>query len=206
MNTKTTFAVAAFTAIAAMAGTAFAATDAPAAPAFPCEAAMTGAYAELAQSMRLTGPAKSAFDKYVNAREAIAAKHHAQMLKNYAQRPASADEAIKLRAERLKSRAAMLEELAAARATLEKSLTAEQKEMLDAYEPRFGMGAGMGRGMGPCHHRGYGPGYGMGPGCAGGPGCVYGTGTRGGDGWGWHGPRHGYGMGQGYGYGPGCRW
>lgn len=213
MKAKTTFAVAVFAAIAGLAGTTIAAPAA--APAAPCVQQMQGAYAELAQAMNLTGNAKAAFDKYVAARQQIAEKHYAWMKDKFDKRPATREEAMKLRAEHLKARADMLEQIAAARAELGKSLTPEQKETLNAYEPRYGMGAGQGRGMGPRamgnrHHRGhggYGPGCGygpgFGPGCAGGPGCVYGPGPHGGDGWGWHGPRHGYGQ---YGYGPGCRW
>ena len=127
---------------------------------------------------------------------------------------------MRFRAEHMKVRADMLEQIASARELLDKSLTPEQQAMMDEYEPRYGVGPGYGRGMGPRagmngprhHYRGhrgdwgYGPGcggYGYGPGCAGGPGCVYNNGPRCGDGWGWHGPRHGYGQ---YGYGPGCRW
>lgn len=211
MKAKTTFAVAVFAAITGFAATTFAAA--------PCAQQMGSDYAELAQEMQLTGPAKTAFDKYVAARQQIAEKHYAWMQDNTGKRPATREEALKLRAEHLKNRAAMLEQIAAARAELDKSLTPEQKEVMNAYEPRYGMGTGYGRGMGPragmgagrYHHRGYGYGQGygygpgFGPGCPGaGAGCVYGPGPRcGGNGWGWHAPRYGYDQ---YGYGPGCRW
>lgn len=207
MKAKTTFAVAVFAAIAGFSATTFAATQAP------CIPQMGQDYAELAQSMNLNAAAKTAFDKYVAARQQIAQKHFEWIEANQGKRPATAEEAMKLRAEHLKNRADMLEQIAAARTTLDKSLTPEQREMMDEYEPRYGMGQGYGRGMGPRagmpgprhHYRGHRGdwGWGYGPGCAGGPGCVYGNGPRCGDGWGWHGPRHGYGY---YGYGPGCRW
>lgn len=213
MKAKTTFAVAVFAAIAGLAGTTLAA---PGAPAAPCSQQMAAVYADLAQEMNLSGAAKTAFDKYVAARQQIAEKHYAWMKANTGKRPATREEAMKLRAEHLKNRADMLDQIAAARTELGKSLTAEQKQTLDAYEPRYGMGAGKARGMGPHgmarHHRGhggygsgcgYGPGFG--PGCAGAHGCVYGVGPQAGQGqgWGWHGPHQGYGQ---YGYGPGCRW
>lgn len=118
---------------------------------------------------------------------------------------------MRFRAEHMKVRADMLEQIASARELLDKSLTPEQQAMMDEYEPRYGVGPGYGRGMGPRagmngprhHYRGHRGDWGYGPGCAGGPGCVYNNGPRCGDGWGWHGPRHGYGQ---YGYGPGCRW
>lgn len=191
MTVRTTFAAAVFAVLAGAAGAALAASA-------PCAPQMGQWYAELGQSMKLEGAAKTAYDKYVAARQAIADKHCAWARDRFDKRPETREEAMKMRAEGLKNRAAMIEEIAKARAELNKSLTAEQKATLDNYEP--GVGA---RGMGPGCGMGYGPG--MGPGCAGGPGCVYGTGPRGGDGWGWHGPRHGYGH-PGYGYGPGCRW
>lgn len=209
MTTKTTFAVAAFAVIAGFAGTALAADTAP------CAQQMADDYAELAQGMKLSGPAKDAFNKYVASRQQIASKHFAWHEANGGKRPATRTEAMDLRAEHMKVRADMLKQISAARGELDKALTPEQKAIMDEYEPGYGMGPGYGRGMGPRggmygprhHYRGdwgYGPGCGMmGPGCAGGPGCVYGMGPRAGDGWGWHGPRHGY---RHYGYGPGCRW
>lgn len=218
MTVRTTFAAAVFAVLAGAAGAALAASA-------PCAPQMGQWYAELGRSMKLEGAAKTAYDKYVAARQAIADKHCAWARDRFDKRPETREEAMKMRAEGLKNRAAMIEEIAKARAELNKSLTAEQKATLDNYEPGVGargmgpgprghgrhhgrgcgMGPGMGYGpgMGPGCGMGYGPG--MGPGCAGGPGCVYGTGPRGGDGWGWHGPRHSYGH-PGYGYGPGCRW
>lgn len=210
MKAKTTFAVAMFAAVAGFAGMTFAAP----ADVAPCASRMGNVYEQLAQGMQLSAPAKQAFDAYVAARQKIAGEHFAWHEANGGKMPATRAQALKQRAEHLKVRAEMLEQIAAARETLDKSLTAEQQQFLNAHEPRFGMGMREGRGqapragMGPGHHRGPGcgrgpaaePGYG--PGC-GAPGCVYGNGPRCRDGWGWHGPRHGYGQ---YGYGPGCRW
>lgn len=221
MKVKTPLAAVAFAAIAGFAGMAFAASNtAPTTTNAPCAEQMRADYAELAQAMNLTGPAKQAFDKYVASRQDIASKHYAWHEAKNGKRPANREEAMRFRAEHMKVRADMLEQIASAREVLDKSLTPEQQAMMDEYEPRYAMGPGYGRGMGPGagmngprhHYRGhrgdwgYGPGcggYGYGPGCAGGPGCVYNNGPRCGDGWGWHGPRHGYGQ---YGYGPGCRW
>ena len=213
MKAKTTFAVAVFAAVAGFAGMTFAA----AVDGAPCAPRMGEVYAQLAQGMQLSGPAKQAFDAYVAARQEIAGKHFAWHEANDGKKPATRAEALKLRAEHMKVRADMLEQIAAARETLDKSLTPEQQQFMNVHEPRYGMGAarGMGprAGMAPRHHRGPGCGYGSGqgagfgpgygPGCGYDPGCVYGNGPRNADGWGWHGPRHGYGQ---YGYGPGCRW
>ena len=198
MTVKTTFAAAVF-AITAGAATAALAATTPNVP--PCAQQMGDVYAELAQEMNLTGNAKAAFDKYVAARQKIAADHWAWHEKND-KRPATREEAMKLRADHMKVRADMLEDITNARAALDKSLTPEQQDILDSYEPGYGMGPGYGPGYGPGN--GYGPGprhhfrghrgdWGYGPGC----------GWARGDRWGWHGPRHGYGA---YGWGPGCRW
>ena len=191
MKVKTPLAAVAFATIAGFAGMAFAASNAaPTTTNAPCVEQMRADYAELAQAMNLTGPAKQAFDKYVASRQEIAGKHFAWHEARDGKRPANREEAMRFRAEHMKVRADMLEQIASARELLDKSLTPEQQAMMDEYEPRYGVGPGYG-------------GYGYGPGCAGGPGCVYNNGPRCGDGWGWHGPRHGYGQ---YGYGPGCRW
>lgn len=214
MKAKTTFAVAVFAAVAGFAGMTFAAASDGA----PCAPRMGEVYAQLAQDMQLSGPAKQAFDAYVAARQEIAGKHFAWHEANGGKMPSTRAEALKLRAEHMKIRADMLEQIAAAHETLDKSLTPEQQQFMNVHEPRYGMGMGPRAGMAPRHHRGpgcgYGPGQGVGygPGCGygpgfgpgcGAPGCVYGNGPRNGDDWGWHGPRHGYGQ---YGYGPGCRW
>lgn len=183
MKVKTPLAAVAFAAIAGFAGMAFAASNtAPTTTNAPCAEQMRADYAELAQAMNLTGPAKQAFDKYVASRQDIASKHYAWHEAKNGKRPANREEAMRFRAEHMKVRADMLEQIASAREVLDKSLTPEQQAMMDEYEPRYGMGPGYGRGMGPR--------AGM-------------NGPRCGDGWGWHGPRHGYGQ---YGYGPGCRW
>ncbi len=203
MTVKTTFAAAVFVITTGTTGIALAAS-APEVP--PCAQQMGDVYAELAQEMNLNAQGKASFDKYVAERQKLAQNHWAWHDKN-AKRPTSREEAMKLRADHMKARADMLEGIAAARATLDKSLTTEQQDFLDRYEPGAGMRMGRGYGPGPRHHfRGHRGDWGYGPGCGWargsdgyGPGCGWARGDR----WGWHGPRHGYGD---YGYGPGCRW
>ena len=73
MKVKTPLAAVAFAAIAGFAGMAFAASNtAPTTTNAPCAEQMRADYAELAQAMNLTGPAKQAFDKYVASRQDIA--------------------------------------------------------------------------------------------------------------------------------------
>ena len=72
MKVKTPLAAVAFATIAGFAGMAFAASNAaPTTTNAPCVEQMRADYAELAQAMNLTGPAKQAFDKYVASRQEI---------------------------------------------------------------------------------------------------------------------------------------
>ena len=67
MKVKTPLAAVAFATIAGFAGMAFAASNAaPTTTNAPCVEQMRADYAELAQAMNLTGPAKQAFDKYLS--------------------------------------------------------------------------------------------------------------------------------------------
>ena len=145
MKVKTPLAAVAFAAIAGFAGMAFAASNtAPTTTNAPCAEQMRADYAELAQAMNLTGPAKQAFDKYVASRQDIASKHYAWHEAKNGKRPANREEAMRFRAEHMKVRADMLEQIASAREVLDKSLTPEQQAMMDEYEPRYGMGPGYG--------------------------------------------------------------
>ena len=173
MKVKTPLAAVAFATIAGFAGMAFAASNAaPTTTNAPCVEQMRADYAELAQAMNLTGPAKQAFDKYVASRQEIAGKHFAWHEARDGKRPANREEAMRFRAEHMKVRADMLEQIASARELLDKSLTPEQQAMMDEYEPRYGVGPGYGRGMGPRagmngprhHYRGHRGDWGYGPG------------------------------------------
>ncbi len=183
MNVKTTVAVAVFSAVTGFVTLAAAAPGNPGHGPAPARAQcdVAGYYAGLGDAMNLSDKAKGAWDKYVKLRTDQCEQHRVWHDKNFAKAPESREAAMKLQAEHMKLRADMLEKKAAARAELDKSLTPEQQQMLDAYEP--GAGSRM-AGPAPRQHGGrghrFGPGHGYGPGCSS--------------------------MGPGYssGYGPGC--
>lgn len=165
---------------------------------------VTAYFEQLQASLNLSAEQKKSFDDYVKVRAKVASDWAQWRNEN-----AGKGRAMTTRQERLEhhqarvtTEANLLKSLTGARAKFVKTLTPEQVQMLDAYEPGWkGMGPkgprhAMGRpcGMAPRGpHHGMGPGYGMGPH----PGM---------------GPHHGMGphrgMGPGYGMGPGgaCPW
>lgn len=162
--------IAALAAVGTMAlGTAFAAPAAPAPQPQPPQvtAPYYQGYAAIENILTLTAEQKPLWDAYVAARIGY------QTDRPVFQGPA-ADEQSRLdrRVERSQWCAGQLKKIRDARAALVKSLSVEQKYVLESYEynHRGPMGPrGMGPGMGP--HHGMGPGMGWGPGT--GPHCPW---------------------------------
>ncbi|MDR3770267.1 MAG: hypothetical protein Q3Y13_02805 [Sutterella sp.] len=194
--------IAALAAVGTMAlGTAFAAPAAPAPQPQPPQvtAPYYQGYAAIENILTLTAEQKPLWDAYVAARIGY------QTDRPVFQGPA-ADEQSRLdrRVERSQWCAGQLKKIRDARAALVKSLSVEQKYVLESYEynhrgqmgPRANRGPGCGVDMGPRgFYHGYGPHHGYGP-----------MGPRGmGPGMG---PHHGMGPGMGWGpgTGPHCPW
>lgn len=167
-------------------------------PAAPASDDASAYYAEIGQELNLTAQQKGVWERYTQARDKAVAEHRAWHEAN--RPPARGDRQahIEHRAQHEQLKGRLLADVGKARAELVKTLTPEQRDVLDASEPRGPEGMieagprrapaaapGYGPGYGPRHgwrhggrhHGGYGPGYGPG-GCGYAPGCGWYEGGR----------------------------